>query len=74
MATSKTTSQPGPKLESVLVLYDDRKALVTNVAGDDVTELDWEIEGEAITSSYCSLTFNNEMLIYGQILTISLLL
>ena len=44
------------------------KALVTNVAGD-VTELDWKVEGEANSRSFCSLTFNNEMFIYGQVLT-----
>lgn len=68
-ATTTSPSQPGPELDSVLVLYGDSKALVTNVAGN-VIEFDWEIEGEAVSNSYCSLIFNNEMLIYGQILKI----
>ena len=58
----------------VLVLYivvDVRKALVTNVVGD-VTELDWKVDGSADPRSFCSLTFKNEMLIYGQVLTKSL--
>ena len=67
-ATTETTTQPVQQLDQVLVLYDSSKALLTNVAGD-VTELDWKVEGEANSRSYCSLTFNNEMFIYGQVLT-----
>ena len=68
-ATTTTTTQPVPLPNSVLVVYYDFKALVTNVAGE-VTELDdWSNEGEARSDSQCSLTFQNEMLIYGQVLT-----
>ena len=67
--TTTTTTTTQPVLDSVLVLYDStNKALVTNVAGD-VAELDWKVEGEADSRSLCSLTFNNEMFIYGQVLT-----
>ena len=59
---------PGPQLESVLVLYYENKALMTSVAGD-VTEFDWSTDGEVDSLSLCSLTFHNEMFIYGQVLT-----
>lgn len=49
------------------MLYYEKQALVTNIAGD-VTELDWSITGEVDERSFCSLTFHNEMYIYGQVL------
>ena len=64
-------AEPGPELSSVLVLDfidNENKALVTNVAGE-VTELVWTSEGEVMSLSLCSLTFQNEMFIYGQVLT-----
>lgn len=53
------------RLDSVLVLHNATQALITNADGD-VTELvGWTIDGEASSKSLCSLTFKNQMYIYG---------
>ena len=66
--TPTTITHPVPQLETVLVLYNSSMALMTGAAGD-VTELDWEVKNMTNLDSLCSLTFKNEMFIYGQILT-----
>ena len=68
-ATTTVTTTTG--LNSILVLhykggYNGNQALVTNVAGD-VTELDWETEGQVHHQSHCEVTFMNEMYLYGQV-------
>ena len=68
---TETTSEPEAPVDAVLALYYTdlkNKALVTGVAGE-VTDLDWQTEVEAISRSLCSLTFQGEMFIYGQVLT-----
>lgn len=70
MSTVTTTAS---QLDSVLVLYYENEALVTRVTGR-VTQLDWSIEGEVDGRSLCSLTFRNELFIYGQVLRNELLI
>ena len=68
--TTSSTTTAG-QFDAILALHwadgfdsENRATLVTSIDGD-VTKLDWKNVGETDSSSLCSLTFKNEMFIYG---------
>ena len=64
--------QPDAALpNSVLVLYGNTKALVTDVNGAEIA-LNWMADGDVDTRSFCSLVFEDAVYIFGQVSAIEL--
>ena len=55
-------------LDSVLVLYDRSKALVTNTRGE-VNHPQWSNVGQVSSRGWCGVVFRNEIYIFGQVLS-----
>ena len=68
-----TTTSTEAQLNAVLILHGSVesetkiKALATDIAGN-VARVNLTNEDGASSNSFCSLTFQNEMFIYGQVL------
>ena len=59
--------QPDAALpDSVLVLYENTKALITDVNGAEIA-LNWKAEDDVWTKSFCSLVFEDTVYIFGQV-------
>ena len=64
VTTISTTGSTEIKLSSVLVLYNQVDASLTNSNGD-LIELTWNNQGDVNSRSFCSLTFQNRFFIFG---------
>ena len=54
--------------DSVLVLYDRSKALVTNTRGE-VNHPQWSNVGQVSSRGWCGVVFRNDIYIFGQVLS-----